>query len=434
MEASDRAESVDVLSAWVRDARRRTLDLTDDLDDEQLIGPKLPTVNPLLWEMGHAAWFQEYWVLQHACGGKPMRPDSHTFFDSIGIAHDVRWDLPLPNRDATIRYICDVRDNVLDALSQRPLTKQLIYFVKLSVFHEDMHTEAFTYTRQTHGYPQPALPGVAPDSPAAPAQPCRNDVAFAGGTLRLGAARAAPGAFDNEQWEHAVTVAPFAMARTAVTQGELAEFVEDGGYRRREFWCDDGWEWREQTQAEHPVFWKRGSNGNWLRRHFDRWLRLEPHLAANHVNWFEAGAFCRWAGRRLPTESEWELAAKGLGGRSHYPWGEEAPADEQANLDWQAMGPVDVAAHPAGDSDAGCRQMIGNVWEWTASTFGPYPGFQPGPYTEYSRPCFGECKVLRGGCWATRSRMIRNTWRNYYTPDRRDVFAGFRTCPRANHE
>jgi iron(II)-dependent oxidoreductase len=155
-----------------------------------------------------------------------------------------------------------------------------------------------------------------------------------------------------------------------------------------------------------------------------------------HVNAYEAEAWCRWAGRRLPTEAEWEAAAAGEpaghGGladaKRRFPWGDDPPTPERANLDGFAMGAADVDAHPAGDSAFGCRQMVGNVWEWTADAFGPYPGFVVDPYAEYSRPWFGNHRVLRGGCWVTRARLLRNTWRNFYTPDRRDVWAGFRTC------
>ena len=150
-----------------------------------------------------------------------------------------------------------------------------------------------------------------------------------------------------------------------------------------------------------------------------------------HVSWHEAQAFCRWAGRRLPTEAEWEMAASWdpvlLRNRRH-PWGDAAPSAEHALLDARALGCADVAAFPAGDSAAGCRQMIGNAWEWTASPFEPYPGFVAGDYAAYSAPWFGTRRVLRGGSWVTRARLIRPTWRNFYEPWRRDVFAGFRTC------
>ncbi len=423
----DRATSADVLAAWVRDARARTIDLVSDLDDQQLIGPKLPTVNPLLWEIGHAAWFQEHWVLQHAAGLPPIRRGDEHLFDSISIDHDVRWDLPLPTRASTLRYLGEVRDRVCDVLAAGKLDERLIYFVKLSVFHEDMHTEAFTYTRQTLAYSPPQFcPAGKPPADASPVDMAAGDVEISGGEYLLGASPDAPFVFDNEKWVFPVQVASFEIARTAVMQGEFAVFVDDGGYERQELWGADGWQWREQTGAAHPVYWKKEGD-QWMTRQFDRWLPLEANKAVIHVNWYEADAFCRWAGRRLPTEAEWELAAGGMEKR-HYPWGDEPPSDQHANLDWRASGTVDAAAFGAGESPFGCRQMLGNVWEWTATTFGPFPGFVVDPYKEYSTTCFDQCKVLRGGCWTTRSRLLRNTWRNFYMADRRDVLAGFRTC------
>ena len=190
------------------------------------------------------------------------------------------------------------------------------------------------------------------------------------------------------------------------------------------------------VKAQHPVYWKRESADHWTRRHFNQYLRLEENLPVLHVNWYEAEAYCRWAGRRLLTEPEWEMAASQsfqLDGtiseaKRRFPWGDEPPTNGRANLDWEAGGCVEVGALEEGDSPSGCRQMIGNVWEWTASDFLPYPGFVVDPYKDYSEPWFGTRKVLRGGCWTTRSRLIHNTWRNYYTPDRRDVWAGFRTA------
>jgi iron(II)-dependent oxidoreductase len=424
------------LAGWVRDARQRTWDLVADLRDDQLFGPHLAILNPLLWEIGHVAWFQEKWVLRHAGRRPPIRADADALYDSAAVLHDTRWDLPLPDREQTLRYMSEVRDRVVERLERREPSREEIYFVLLSVFHEDMHTEAFTYTRQTLGYPAPRLKMTRREV-GAQAGPLPGDVEIPGGTFELGAVQEEPFVFDNEKWAHPVEVRPFAIARAPVTQSEFAEFVEDEGYGRRELWTEEGWHWREEAQARHPVYWRRQASGPWLRRDFDHWVGLEPHRPVLHVNWYESEAYCRWAGRRLPTEAEWEMAAAAefdaAGSRladrkRRFPWGAAPPTPERANLDWRALGCLDVGALPEGDSAFGCRQMIGNVWEWTASDFLPYPGFIVDPYKEYSAPWFGTHKVLRGGCWATRSRLLRNTWRNFYRPERRDVWAGFRTC------
>jgi iron(II)-dependent oxidoreductase len=449
---------------WVRDARQRTFELVADLSDDQLIGPPLPTLNPLLWEIGHVAWFQEKWVLRYVARHDPIRADADALYDSSAVAHDTRWDLRLPSREETLRYMREVRDQVLERLGQREPSPVDVYFTLLSIFHEDMHTEAFTYTRQTLGYRAPALEQFA-DVRSDNRLGCRlldsdnragcryepepgalrgegrvrgwPDAEIPGGTFQLGAPLDKHFVFDNEKWAHPVEIRPFAIARVPVTQAEFADFVEDGGYRQARFWNEQGWHWREEKGAEHPVYWRREAAGRWLRRDFDQWVPLEARRPMLHVNWYEADAYSRWAGRRLPSESEWEVAAAGepdLSGRGlgrskrRFPWGGAFPTPERAHLDWRTKGCVDVDALPEGDSAFGCRQMIGNVWEWTADDFLPYPGFVADPYKEYSAPWFGSHKVLRGGCWATRSRLIRNTWRNFYLPDRRDVWAGFRTC------
>jgi iron(II)-dependent oxidoreductase len=437
------------LANWVHDARERTFALIADLRDEQLLGPHLPIVNPLLWEIGHVAWFQEFWALRHAAHQPPIRPDLDALYNSATVPHDTRWDLPLPPRADALSYLREVRDCVVRRLSHGDLDREDVYFILLTVFHEDMHTEAFTYTRQTLGYAAPNMWGG--DSAAVQTASAKRaaagvtsaaplgDASVPGGTFALGATPDDSFVFDNEKWAHPVVVQPFAIARTAVTQAEFAAFVEDDGYQRQPCWSEAGWHWRQSVHALHPVYWRRTPSGAWQRRDFNRWVPLEAQRPVLHVNWYEADAYCRWAGRRLPTEREWEVAAgaePGPGGhglsehKRRFPWGDDPPTPERANLDWRALGCVDVDALPAGDSAFGCRQMIGNVWEWTSDDFRPYPAFVADPYKEYSQPWFGTHKVLRGGCWATRSRLLRNTWRNFYQPDRRDVWAGFRTCAR----
>lgn len=425
------------LSAWVQDARRRTLDLVADLDDGQLMGPRLSIVNPLLWEIGHVAWFQEKWVLRHDRGEPPIRPDGDSLWDSSAISHDTRWDLPLPSREETLHYMQEVHDRVLDLLDAGETNEEFLYFVQYTIFHEDMHDEAFTYTRQTLGYPRPRLSSGGREGleEASSGTSVRGDVLVPGGTFLLGATPEEGFVFDNEKWAHSTDIASFLMARAPVTQAEYACFVEEGGYRREDLWTAEGCQWRAATRAECPVYWRR-VNGGWERRDFDRWAPLEPDRPVIHVNWYEAQAFCRWTGRRLPTEAEWEAAAalesRNQGGlfprKRRLPWGSEPPTPARANLDGWALGCIDVDELPAGESAFGFRQMIGNVWEWTSTTFHPYPGFVPDAYRDYSQPWFGTHKILRGGCWVTRGRLLRNTLRNYYTPDRRDAWAGFRTC------
>jgi iron(II)-dependent oxidoreductase len=425
------------LAEILADSRARTLDLVSDLDYQQLIGSRLDIVNPLLWEIGHVAWFHERWILRHLDGHEPIRTDADVLYDSIAIAHDRRWDLPLPSLRDTLAYLEQVHDALLARLRGDLATPEDTYFYQLTTFHEDMHGEAFVYTRQTLGYPAPRIAGAGQPRPEWGSGPLRGDAEVPGGTYLLGALDSEPFVFDNEKWAHEVALRPFRIARAAVTNREFACFVEEDGYRRKYLWSVEGWRWRQTVGAESPVYWVRGDRGEWLERRFDGLFPLSPHAPAVNVSWFEAQAYCRWAGRRLPTEAEWELAASAepleegvqfFRNKRKFPWGDEAPVPDRANLDGRLLGCVDVGSLPAGDSGAGCRQMMGNVWEWTATTFAPYPGFTPDPYREYSEPWFYTRKVLRGGSWASRSRLLRNTWRNFFTPDRRDVLAGFRTC------
>jgi iron(II)-dependent oxidoreductase len=352
-----------MLAEDLLDSRRRLERAAAAFEGERLLGPKLAIVNPPLWEIGHAGWFQERWCLRHR-DGEPLKASvltgADSLYDSSAVAHDTRWELPLPSLQDTRRYLADVLERVLERLEREPENESLRYFVRLATFHEDMHAEAFHYTSQTLGYPdtlkapQPRVSGEG------------GDLEMKGGRCLLGAV---PGknefVFDNEKWAHEVKIGPFSISSVPVTNAHYLQYVEAGG--------------------RAPRYWKK-IDGVWMERRFDEMKVLESEQPVRHVDWNEARAFCAWAKRRLPTEAEWELAV----------------------------------SHP--------QFRWGAAWEWTASDFVPYPGYAIDPYKEYSQPWFGTHKVLRGASFATPRRLMRPTFRNFYLPDRGDVFCGFRTC------
>ncbi|MGE0873910.1 MAG: selenoneine synthase SenA [Burkholderiales bacterium] len=387
-------------AAELVEARARLKLVADDLRGEREWGPRLSIVNPPRWELGHVGWFQEYWCLRRAQGSSIL-PDADNWYNSATVPHARRWDLPLPDFDATLAYRDEVLVRVLDLLAKGGVAP---YFAMLAARHEDMHAEAFHYTRQTLAYPAPDL-----DARAAPAgDPLQGDVSIPGGVFPLGSEDDGRWVFDNEKWTHPVVVRPFRIARTPVTNAEYLRFVEAGG--------------------TPPGHWRQTPRG-WEQRRFDRWLPLAEDEPVIHVSCHQAEAYCRHAGRRLPTEAEWEFAATWdpvAGRKRHQPWGDAPLSAQLANLEGSA--PASVHAYPAGDSAFGVRQMVGNVWEWTASVFLPYPGFHRDPYKEYSEPWFATHRVLRGGAFATSRRIASPMYRNFFTPERSDVFAGFRTC------
>ncbi len=415
------------------DTRQREIEVLTNLTREQLFGTQDRTIEPPIWEMGHVGWFQDRWILQNIDGRSPVSQDADNLYDSFNIPNNERWDLAFPSYEETCDYITEVLNRIVQRLDNRDLTVEDEYFYRLVINHEDMHSETMVHIRQTLGYKRPFIQNTRPQPPTIDTNFEPHDVAIPRGTYQLGATPDMGFVLDNEKWAHPIEIKPFEIAATPVTIDQFRLFVEAGGYQDRSLWSDEGWDWREKAQADKPVYWQREADGSWRMRWFDQTIPLMPFYPMMHVNYYEANAYCAWAGRRLPTEAEWELAASGGGtgftqSKRQYPWGDTLPTQEQVNLDSTALGPIDVRALPAGDSAFGLRQMIGNVWEWTADTFDGYPGFVIDPYDTYSEPSFGQQKVLRGGCWVTRSRVIRNTWRNFYTPDRNNIFAGFRTC------
>jgi iron(II)-dependent oxidoreductase len=415
------------LAAGLRDSREYTLQLYAHLTPAQRCVPYRRTINPPAWELAHVAWFHEWWCLRRRADREPLPsrflPDADAILDSARIAHALRWELPQLTWDRVHDYLRRVHEAQLEAL-ERDAPEDL-YFHRLALYHEDMHAEALLMTLQTLGLPEPprAEPPLPPPSPA----PVRaREIEFAGGTFEMGSRPGADFVFDNEAAPHHRRVEPFALSTCTVTQGEFRGFVEAGGYGDERWWTDDGWAWCTQNRAGHPITWRR-DGAFWEVRRFDRWEALVEDRAMVHVNAHEAEACCRFFGRRLPSEAEWEFAARGAPVTANrFAWGDALLPKGAVNLDEHFGRPVASAALPSADSAGGLRQMLGNVWEWTSTPFSPYPGFEPGPYREYSAPWFGNHRVLRGGCFATRQRLVHNRWRNFYTPDRSDVFAGFR--------
>ncbi len=411
------------LATALREARDYTLSLYAHLDLDRELFPLRREVNPARWELGHIGWFQEYWCLRDGPRGAALHASLHPGADALWnsslVPHDARWTLPLPRAARLHAYLEETLHATLGALDARDGGDR--YFFELALYHEDMHGEALLMTLQTLGLPPPGwLRVAAATGAAAPASsPGAGDLRIPAHDIDLGSRReevAERFVFDNEKWAHRVHVPAFGIARRCVTNDEFRAFVDDGGYLRADLWTDEGWAWLASVGRAAPAYWVRnGTAGAWHQRRFDRLVPLVRDAPVQHVNAHEAEAWCRWAGRRLPSEVEWEAAARWAGNCHH-----EMPV---RNLDALAGGPVGVD-----DTSATLAHMLGNVWEWTASAFLPYPGFAPDPYADYSAPWFGNHRVLRGGSWATRARLVHARFRNFYTPERPDPFVGFRTC------
>ena len=390
--------------------RRRSLDLLEPLDDSDLVRQHSPLMSPLVWDLAHVGNYEDLWLLR-SVGAPGVGEKYDDLYDAFRHPRADRPSLPiLGPRDARA-YIADVRGRVLDVLDGTDLDRHAFLY-GMVVQHEHQHDETMLATLQLmdgDGY----RPVVAPP-PAAVVDPAVDEVLVPGGPFTMGTDHE-PWAYDNERPAHPVDVAPFHIDVTPVTNAAYAAFLDD------------------VPDAERPLFWQREGAGSWSRVRFGRREDVPPDEPVQHVSWHQADAYARWRGKRLPTEAEWEKAASwdpATGRKHRYPWGDDEPTTRHANLGQVHFGPAPVGAYPEGASPVGCLAMIGDVWEWTSSDFGPYPGFTSFPYREYSEVFFGpEYKVLRGGSWATHPTAVRTTFRNWDYPIRRQIFAGFR-CAR----
>ena len=409
---------------------------TQSLGDDELITQVSPLMSPLVWDLAHVGNYEELWLLRAAAGIEPMRPEIDSLYDAFEHPRASRPSLPLLPPLEAADYIATVRTKVLDSLAtvrfrpEDPLTADGFVY-GMVVQHEHQHDETMLATHQLRTG-APALIDPPGTVPLADDVDCvvHEEVRIPGGPFVMGASDD-PWAYDNERPGHVVDLPAYFIDATPVTVAAYLAFMEAGGYDDPRWWHPDGWAWRMESGKRAPAYWYQ-EGGQWLRRRFGRVEAVPLTEPVQHVCWYEADAYARWAGKRLPTEAEWEKAARwdpDAERSRRYPWGDTYLLD-RANLGQRRLRPAPAGAFKEGESAYGVRQLLGDVWEWTSSDFHGYPGFQPFPYREYSEVFFGpDYKVLRGGSWATDPSAARSTFRNWDFPIRRQIFTGFR-CAR----
>ncbi|HVV25054.1 MAG TPA: ergothioneine biosynthesis protein EgtB [Pseudonocardiaceae bacterium] len=423
----------DTVAATLRRARDRSTVLTDAVDDDDLVKQHSKLMSPLVWDLAHIGNQEELWLVRDVGGREPVRQDIDQLYDAFQHPRATRPSLPLLGPAEARGYVREVRDKVLDVLERTPLEgRRLVeraFAFGMIAQHEQQHDETMLATHQLRSGP-PVLD--APEPPRPPAgQRLPAEVVVPAGSFTMGTS-AEPWALDNERPAHDVHVDAFAIDTVPVTNGRYLEFVAAGGYDDPRWWSEAGWAYRTEANLVAPRFWSRDGD-RWVRTRFGVVEPVPVDEPVVHVSFHEAEAYATWAGRRLPTEPEWEKAARfdPVTGRSRrFPWGDDEPTPEHANLGQRHLRPASVGAYPAGASPLGVHQLIGDVWEWTSSDFTAYPGFVAFPYREYSEVFFGpDYKVLRGGSFGTDVVACRGTFRNWDYPIRRQIFAGFR-CAR----
>jgi iron(II)-dependent oxidoreductase len=415
----------------LEEARARTLALVASVSDQNLEQVHSELMSPLVWDLGHIAAFEDLWIA-HRYGGRPLlREDLADVYDAFETPRAERGELAFLRPAQAREYMEEVRARSLEVTAEQGIGDGVVH--ELIVRHEHQHNETMLQTVQLAKLPAYQVgDSTRPERRTSRVYGPETGlelVEVPAGVCTIGAADGGF-AYDNERPRHSTDVRGYLIGRTPITNASFLTFVEGGGYERREWWSDEGWSWKEDYDITRPGGWTNDLGAEWRLNGFEP---IAPDRPVVHISWFEADAFARAHGLRLPTETEWEKAAtwdQELGLARAQPWGEQPViAGVHANVDQLSRGPAAAGACPDGASPYGCLCMIGDVWEWTATDFGGYPGFEPFPYREYSEVFFGtEHKVLRGGSWATRARVSSPTFRNWDFPQRRQIFAGMRVA------
>lgn len=431
----DRAVDDATILARLDEARARTWRLVQPLDEVDWRTPQNPVLGPIAWDLGHMTTQWDLWLVQTLAGRPEARPGINDTYDAYRNPRPTRVGLPLLSKKEALRFSDEVRARVAEVLVDTPQgaragplwSGRFVHW--MMVLHEYQHDETILQGLQcvpperytfTDRRPRRTAVDGARDGP--------EWVTVPGGPFRMGVPRQA-GTYDNEWPPQTVTLPTFQIARHPVTNGDWLRFMAAGGYDDERLWQPVGWRQRHDEGLVCPLHWRQGDDG-WERKRMDRWVPVDPDEPVVHVSWYEADAYARWTGHRLPTEAEWEKAATWdphTGTKRTWPWGDARPEPARANLDQGACGPEPVGSHPEGRSPLGVEDLIGDVWEWTSSDFLPYTGFIAFPYDDYSAKFFGDnYKVLRGGSWASRPGLALGTFRNWDLPVRRQIFAGLR--------
>lgn len=417
-------------------ARDRSVELTDAVDDDDLVRQHSKLMSPLVWDLAHIGSQEELWLVRDIGGREPLRADIDDLYDAFQHPRADRPALPLLGPAEARAYVREVRDKAFDVLERSPLEGRRLeengFAFGMIVQHEQQHDETMLATHQLRSG-APVLQGSPP--PPGRALPAE-EVLVPAGPFAMGTSIEA-WALDNERPAHDVHVDAYFIDTAPVTNAAYLAFIEAGGYNDSRWWTEEGWAYRVKANLTAPRFWVRDGSG-WLRDRFGHVEPIPPDEPVVHVCFHEAKAYATWAGKRLPTEAEWEKAARfdpATGRSRRFPWGDEDPGPEHANLGQRHLSPAPVGAYPAGASPLGVHQLIGDVWEWLDSDFHGYPGFEAFPYREYSEAFFGgDYKMLRGGSFGTDPAACRTTFRNWDHPIRRQIFAGFRLARDASRE